>query len=166
MPNASGKNSDQNMRHAMDLVFFEQWLRFYFISEEDGKLFLRMPEKEFEHSKTMHPDLFPIAVALNDREIDHQTALSALCDSMISGPYALDGQAWAQVLAGDRFRLVLQLLSFWVQAEEEKLDEQVLSFAQWRDNFMLWSEQPSIKDYVARLRMADSESPDFSTKIQ
>ncbi|MDL2285629.1 hypothetical protein LJB93_02665 [Desulfovibrio sp. OttesenSCG-928-F07] len=145
--------ASQNLRHALNLVLFEQWLRFYFIAEEDGKLFIRMPEEWFEQAMHQHPELSPVAAALNNREIDHQAALNALCDNMMSGPTALDGQEWAEVLAGEEFRLTLQLLSFWLQAEEDALDKEILPFKEWCANFTVWQEQPSIKDYAARMRI-------------
>lgn len=148
MPSAINQ---ENLLHAVDLVFFEQWLRFYFIAEEEGKLYLRMPEDELAKAHRLCPDLVGVAEALNNREIDHQAALEALCESMMRGPHALSGAQWAEILAGQDFRLTLQLLSFWVQAEEDSLDAEILPFHDWKRRFLDWRETPSVKDYAARL---------------
>lgn len=163
---SSQSSSPHNLQHALDLVLFEQWLRFYFISEEDGKLFIRMPDDYFELNRKQYPDLFPVAQSLNNREIDHQAALSALCDSMMNGPFALAGKDWAEVLAGEDFRMALQLLSFWVQAEEDELDREILPFDQWRHRFLDWRETPPIRDYAAKLRQSIDGAADFSSKVQ
>lgn len=149
----------ENYQHAIDLVFFEQWLRFYFIAEEGGKLYIRMPESEFAKVKSLYPQLFSIAEALNNREINHQAALESLCEGMLDGPYALTGEQWGEILAGKDFRLMLQLLSFWVQADEEKLDAEIMSFHDWKQRFLTWRESPSIKDYAARFLMGNESEP-------
>ena len=155
--------SHENLQHAVDLVFFEQWLRFYFIVEENGKLFIRMPACELDKARSLYPGLISVAEALNGREINHQAAMDALCESMMSGPYALSGAQWAEILAGKNFRLTLELLSFWVQADESSLDAATLAFHDWKDRFQAWCENPSIKDYAARL-LQGSDAP--STRVQ
>jgi hypothetical protein len=153
----------ENLRHAVDLVFFEQWLRFYFIVEENGKLYIRMPAGELDKARSLHPELIAVADALNEREIDHQAAMDALCESMMTGPHALSGEQWAEVLSGKNFRLTLELLSFWVQADEAALDESPLAFHDWKKRFQAWCENPSIKDYVARLKCGSEAA---STRVQ
>lgn len=152
MPNATNQD---NWRHAVDLVFFEQWLRFYFIVEEEGKLFIRLPRHELETARELYPRLYPVANALNNCEINHQTAMDALCENLMSGPYAMTGQEWADVLAGQDFRMTLQLMSFWVQAEEEKLDSEPATFREWKERFLGWCETPVVKDYTARVMSGD-----------
>lgn len=148
----SSSVSHENLRHAVELVFFEQWLRFYFIAEEDGKLYIRMPDDELQKARELYPDLTTVAEALNNREIDHQAAMEALCEGMMNGPYALTGEQWAEILAGRDFRLTLELLSFWVQAEEKGLDEQTLAFHDWKHRFDAWCDSPNIREYVDRVR--------------
>lgn len=150
--------SHENLRHAEDLVFFEQWLRFYFIAEEDGKLYLRVPENELSKARALYPKLIAVADALNNREINHQSALEALHSGIMAGPCALSGTEWAEILAGQEFRLTVRLLSFWVQAEEDALDAEILAFHEWQSRFKAWRETPSIKDYAARF-MCGSDAP-------
>lgn len=143
--------SHENLQHAVNLVFFEQWLRFYFIAEEGGKLYIRMPDKELTKVRALYPELIAVADALNNREIDHQAAMDALCQSMMTGPYALSGAQWAEILAGKDFRLTLQLMSFWVQADEDSLDSRTMTFHDWKGRFQAWRENPSVKAYAAQL---------------
>lgn len=142
------------LQHALDLVLFEQWLRFYFIAEEQGKLFIRMPDYELEKARTIHPELAPVADALNNREVNHESALEALRDSMLGGPFALSGEQWAEILVGKDFRLTLDLLAVWVQEAKNSLDDDPalfpLSFAVWKKLFADWRESPDIKEYSAR----------------
>lgn len=145
-------NPSGNFLHALDLVFFEQWLRFYFIAEEDGELYIRVPADIFEATRKDLPNLFPLAEALNNAVIDHQKALTTLCDNMVSGPYALNGAEWAQILGGEDFQVLLQLMAFWLQAEEDSLDESILPFRNWQSRFYEWKETDQIKDYTARLK--------------
>ena len=143
--------NQNDLQHAVDLVFFEQWLRFYFIVEEDGKLFIRVPGHEMETARLFYPQLYPVADALNNCEIDHQSAMNAMCENLLGGPFAMSGQQWAKVLSGEDFKLTLQLMSFWVQAEEDGLGGEAMSFHAWRERFKAWRESPVIREYTARL---------------
>lgn len=152
--------SHDHLRHAVDLVFFEQWLRFYFIVEEWGKLYIRMPDSELDNARNLYPELIAVAEVLNNHEIEHQAAMEALCESMLAGPYAITRAQWAQILAGKDFRLALQLLSLWVRADENLLDSGTMAFHDWKNRFRIWRENPSVKDYAARLpRGGDTPPP-------
>lgn len=143
------------IEHAINLVFFEQWLRFYFITEEEGELYIRMPNEAYQALAAQNPDMLSMAQALNNKIINHQAALTALCDNMLSGDYALNASEWAQVLGGNDFQLLLQLLGFWVQAEEDELDAKQLPFNEWKERFMLWKETEAVKDYAGRLKSSN-----------
>lgn len=155
--------SHENLRHAVDLVFFEQWLRFYFIVEENDKLYIRIPATELEKARACHPELVAVADALNDREINHQSAMDALCESMMNGPHAISGEQWADILSGKDFRLNLELLHLWVQEDENALDAFVLTFGDWQARFHEWCKSSSIKDYAARVLSGSEAVP---TRVQ
>ena len=141
-----------NLRHAEELILFEQWMRFYFIEEEGGILYIRMPQETFELVRHEFPALFPVAEALNDKPIDHQATLAILSEAMLNGVHALNNDQWAEVLGGSGFKLTLTLLSTWVEAEEENLDEYPLGFSAWLGRFEAWRASEAIVDYAARLR--------------
>lgn len=148
--------SHDNLRHAVDLIFFEQWLRFYFITEEKGKLFIRMPDCELDKARELYPQLVAVAEALNNRELNHSAAMEALREGMLSGPFALNGEQWAEILAGKNFRLTMELMSFWVQSDEDAPEVEAISFEAWKQSFEKWRSKPAIKEYSARIMHGDA----------
>lgn len=142
----------RNLRHAEELILFEQWMRFYFIEEDGGILYIRMPQSVVDMIRHEYPALFPMVEALNDHPIDHQATLAILSESMLNGDYALNSEEWAEVLGGSGFKLTLTLLSTWVEAEEDSLDAEQLSFSSWLVRFEAWCASEAILDYAARLR--------------
>lgn len=147
-------DAKMNLQQLMEPVFFEQWLRFYFIEEEKGELYIRVPEEVGQEIKEDHPELFPVVEALNNKVIDCQTALAALCDNMVNGPDAFGREDWVAVFSGSDFQIILQLLGFWLQSEEDELDMEVLPFAEWFGRFLAWKETDAVKDYAARIKGA------------
>jgi hypothetical protein len=136
-----------------EVIMFENWLRFYFIAEEDEKLFIRLPEKSMEQIQQRYRSYSDLAAMLNNEEIDHQHSLKAVC-MFISGDFdgrPLPDYVVAGVFDSPKFQLELQLFSNWVQNHEEKLDERFMEFSEWQKAFALWKDTDEVKDYAKRL---------------
>jgi len=136
-----------------EVVMFENWLRFYFISEEDDKLFIRLPEKALEQLKQRYKAFYDLAVMLNNEEIDHQRSLKAVC-MFVSGGFdgrPLPDHVVAGVFDSPKFQVELQLFSNWVQNHEEKLDERFMEFSEWQKAFALWKDTDEVRKYAKQL---------------
>lgn len=136
-----------------EAVMFENWMRFYFISEEGEALFLRLPEKAMEQLQKRYASLYGLAEYLNNAEISHEASLKAVC-MFVSG--GLDGRALPESLTlkvfdSPAFHLELQLFGSWVQAHEEKLDERFLEFSQWREMYSAWKDTDEVRQYRQKL---------------
>ncbi len=136
-----------------EVVMFENWLRFYFIAEEDGALLLRLPEKAMEQIKQRYSAFYDLAELLNNEEIDHQRSLKAVCMHVSSGfgGRPLPDHVVAGVFDSPKFQLEVQLFSNWVQNHEERLDERFMEFSEWTKAFALWKESDEVKAYTQRL---------------
>jgi hypothetical protein len=136
------------------VVMFENWLRFYFISEEnDGRLFIRLPEKAMEQLRTRYSAFYGLAESLNNREIDHRTSMNEVClfvAAEIDGRSA-SGQGVRQIFDSAAFQAELQLFSAWVQAHEEQLDEAFMEFADWLARYEAWKQTAEVAEYRKRI---------------
>ena len=141
---------DQAVERIAQVVMFENWLRFYFIGEEeDGKLLIRLPEKAMEQLKARYGAFYGLAERLNNREVDHQTSINEVClfvASEIDGR-SLSEQIISQVFDSSRFQTELQLFSAWVQAHEEKLDANFMEFNDWLKQYDLWKHTDEVEEY-------------------
>ena len=146
----------------LEAVMFENWLRFYFIVEksppiadagEDRALFLAVPEKGMERIRKDYPHLLPIVAAMNGQELSFTISRQAVCKFVVEH---LDGKtmprnAAAIVLDSQAFQTQMQLFHAWVQLHEQQLEENFLSFEDWRRIFLQWRESPGARELSEKL---------------
>ena len=82
----------------LETVMFENWIRFYFLTEkldapvEEGAekpLFVAIPEQGMQRIKELYPDLLPLAESLNGKEISFALSQQAVCSFVMEH---LDGK--------------------------------------------------------------------------
>lgn len=157
------KETVSAINRVAEVVMFENWLRFYFLSEEeDGKLFLRLPEKALRQLKDRYADLYGLAEYLNDSEIRHEDSVKAVClfvSGGLGGP-ALPESMVTDVFDSPGFHQELQLFGAWVQGHEDTLDERFLEFSHWRELYAGWKETDEVRAYREGLsRERDGPAP-------
>jgi hypothetical protein len=145
----------------LEAVMFENWLRFYFISEKTGgaparddgaPLFIAVPDKGMERIRKEYAHLLPMAEAVNGRNADFETSRRAVCAFVLE---QLDGKTMPRDMAGlvlesATFQAQLQLFNVWVQSHENQLDEGFLDFAAWRSLFAGWRQSAAARG-ISRL---------------
>jgi len=132
-----------------DVIMFENWLRFYFISEEGDRLLIRLSEKAMEQIRQRCRAYCDLAAMLNNEEVDHQRSLKAV-SLLISGSFdgvLLAGDELADIFDSPKFQLELHLFTHWLQSHEEKLDERFMGFDEWQKAFALWKDTDEVKQY-------------------
>ncbi len=141
----------------LEAVMFENWLRFYFISEKPAvkdALFLAIPEQGMERIKELYPHLYALAESMNGQELTFESSRTALCTFVA---VELDGKRIAHnmsdtVFDSSTFQLELQLFNTWVQAHEEQLDQGFLEFGAWRNFFSQWRATDSVKEWALQMQ--------------
>ncbi|MDR1777459.1 MAG: hypothetical protein LBR31_06485 [Desulfovibrio sp.] len=146
----------------LEAVMFENWLRFYFIAETpdvsadgDGASALRIavPDKGMARIKEGYSLLSPMAEAMNGSEANFENSRRAVCTFVLE---RLDGKTMPRdtarlVLESATFQARLQLFNIWVQAHEDRLDEQFLEFSAWRSLFADWLQQDDVRAQAEKL---------------
>lgn len=145
----------------LEAVMFENWLRFYFITEKpapgnEDKLFIAVPEQGMRRIAELHAHLLPLAESLNGREIDFETSRSAVCTYVMT---EVDGKRVPRNMSdaafdSDAFQMETQLFNTWVQAHEDQLDQGFLDFSAWKKMFAHWRESDAVKEWAAQLTLA------------
>ncbi len=140
----------------LEAVMFENWLRFYFISEkpeQEDVLFLTVPEQGMNKIKELYPHLLHLAELLNGKELTFDSSRAALCTFVVT---EIDGKTIPQnmsdmVFDSSTFQIELQLFNTWVQSHESQLDEGFLEFGAWKNFFSQWRATDEVKEW--RLQM-------------
>lgn len=141
----------------LEAVMFENWLRFYFISEkpEHGDaLFLAIPEQGMTRIKELYPHLLSLAETLNGKELTFETSRSAVCTYVVT---EVDGKRIPRnmsdtVFDSSTFQVELQLFNTWVQGHEAQLDEGFLEFGAWRNFFSQWRSSDDVKEWALQMQ--------------
>lgn len=154
----------QGVNKILEVVMFENWLRFYFIVENedvsktqdvsssaDDFLRIEIPEKSMGKIKELYPDLWPIANKMNNRNVDFESSRSAVLSHVLDN---MDGKQLARgmaqtVFSSSTFQTDMQLFHAWVQIHEDQLDHGFLDFGTWRRLFLEWKNSATAKKIIA-----------------
>ena len=149
----------------LEAVMFENWLRFYFISEKpdaptgrDGQpaLFVAVPTKAMERISEMFPRLLPMAEELNGQEVSFESSRRAVCNFVLAH---VDGQvivrdSAAMIFESATFQVQMQLFNTWVQMHEEQLDRSFVDFGGWQRLFDEWRTTPAARELAEKLSIS------------
>ena len=154
----------------LEAVMFENWLRFYFISEKpdapagrDGQpaLFIAIPVKGMERISQLFPRLLPMAEELNGQEVSFETSRRAVCNFVLAH---VDGQVIARdsaamIFESATFQVQMQLFNTWVQMHEDQLDRGFTEFGAWRKLFDEWRQTPGARELAEKLTISIQGAP-------
>lgn len=147
------------VQQVLEAVIFENWLRFYFISEKPDnvdELYVAIPEQAMQRIQELYPHLAPLAHSLNAQVIDFDSSRRALCTYVAT---ELDGKRMpaemsAKVFDSATFQTEMQLFNTWVQAHEPQLDKAFMDFGMWRSLFAGWRTSDAVKEWASQLHAA------------
>ncbi len=143
----------------LEAVMFENWLRFYFLCEEERPgeeepgLRVVIPERAMERIRGLYGPLARLAEAVNGEEATLARSRDAVCDYIrteMEGELIPAGSV-ASYFDTRAFQTALQLFNVWVQACEDFLDRQFLDFGQWRSNFQAWRASDQGRSVAAQI---------------
>jgi len=157
----------QAVRQILEVIMFENWLRFYFISEPaGGGLALAVPEQGLARIRERYPRFMPLVEEMNGREISFELSRRAVCTFVATQHDGKDMPVNMadSVLDSAGFQLEMQLFNNWVQGHEEQLDKNFLDFSAWQRLFAEWRNSDKVKEWAAGLAGAGLAEPNTTTQ--
>ena len=155
MPEAQ-EQFQNGVAKVLEAVMFENWLRFYFISEKpeapsaaDGQpaLFIAVPVKAMERISELFPRLLPLAEDMNGQEVTFETSRRAVCNFVLTH---VDGQ----VMPRDTAAMIFESATFQVQMHEAQLDRNFVDFGGWQKLFDEWRNTPAARELAEKLSLS------------
>lgn len=133
-----------------EIMQFENWLRFYFLYQEEDELVVRIPEQAMAHFMEKYPNLAPLAEIMNNDTITYEKSVSTVCTFVVS---SLDGKKYRQgvipgVLDSPEFQNEMYLFQMWTQNHEKQLEQTPMEFQIWRQLFAEWKQSDSVQKLV------------------
>lgn len=132
---------------------FEQWLRFYFIVEKNGSLFLEIPAEELKKIYAEQEHLGPLADMLNNGEITYEKCQNSVCafvgvrfDGSKYGPDVV-----SRTMNSKSFKIEQYVFGVWLKGHESYLDERRMPFSEWEEMYAGWNSLDQVKEYRAKL---------------
>ncbi|MBQ7607660.1 MAG: hypothetical protein IJU76_06780 [Desulfovibrionaceae bacterium] len=160
----------------INVVMFENWLRFYFIEEmwdekdgpdADPHIFLIVPEKAMKKIEEEYPLFLPIAEFMNAKELSFDLSQQAICTYIVEN---IDGKeieqdTAASIMDSMAFQVQLQLFNTWVQLHEDQFEKGFTPFADWQSLFSEWKASKSAKELREKLIMASQRVPQSVAEV-
>ena len=136
----------------VEVVMFENWLRFYFIADGEGDdLMIRIPEQGMKKITSLYPELAELAERLNNDVITHESSMREVCLYVASAIKGSD-EMLQTTFSSNEFQMEAQLFNSWLQAHEEQLDAGFADFATWRTMFSDWKQTPKVQEYITSVQ--------------
>ena len=143
---------EKTVARVIEVVMFENWLRFYFIADGEGDdLMMRIPEQAMKKIATLYPELADLAERLNNDIITHDSSMREVCLFVASAIKSSD-EVLQRTFSSNEFQMEAQLFNSWLQAHEAQLDAGFADFGTWCAMFKEWKQTPKVQEYVASVQ--------------
>lgn len=141
----------------IEVVMFENWLRFYFITpmqdeqdtaNADPHLFLILSDKTLQKIEELYPELLPIALKMNQKELSFELSQQTICTYVVEN---IDGKLTPRDTVGSimdsiNFQTELELFNTFISLHENQLEKGFTDFSMWKKLFADWkSTKPAIE---------------------
>ncbi|MDD4730869.1 MAG: hypothetical protein PHX58_02930 [Desulfovibrio sp.] len=155
-------------QEVLRIMMFEQWIRFYFLEDRDGTLFVNIPEEALEQIREKQADLLPLAEMMNNDDITYEKGQATVCSFAGS---RLDGQRFApevlpKALDSKDFKVELYMFQLWNRGHEKYLDERFHDFEEWEEMFTEWSKLDEVKEYRRKLVLGGQQGTGGKPSVQ
>lgn len=158
---------DRAVADVIEVIMFDQWMRHYFTTERDGKLFLEIPEDVLDEVRREHPALFTLAEPVNNAELTYKKCQDNICTYMAS---SLDGSKYADgvvatVFDSKPFKIEQYVFSLWLKGHEAYLDAERRSFSEWKEMYENWKKMDEVREYIFKLQAGTAGQEQTSSTV-
>lgn len=128
----------------LDGLFFENWLRFYFLEESESdpdEIRFNIPGHVLAKIEAAYPGLAPLAWGLNGKQVDFNASRNALLEYFQNclATASLPESAALAMLESREFQEKADHFQNWLLLHEATLPE--LDFAEWKRLFNNWEKR-------------------------
>jgi hypothetical protein len=145
-----------NALNEMAQVFhFEFWLRYYFIEERDGNLFITLSPEQAKQMQAQFPDYWELAESVQGRplspELSQQSVVEFLQVNFEGKKYPAN--TVLKVLDSKDFSVEMYLFNTWVDLHEEQFMEKIYGFDYWMRIYEEWKATEKAQQLTQSLKL-------------
>jgi hypothetical protein len=158
--NLKSMNVGKAGKEILRIMMFEQWVRFYFLEDREGTLYVNVPEEARERIQEKQPDLLPLAEMMDGDDVTYEKCQATVCAFASS---RLDGQKFApdilpKAFDSKDFKVDLYMFQLWNRGHEKYLDERFHDFEEWEEMFSEWSKLEEVQQYREKLVLGGQQN--------
>ena len=141
------------VKDALEIFQFDQWLRFYFVKDKDGELWIEVPEDVMAGIKEKQPALYNFADLVNNAITTYQRSQENVCSYVAA---RLDGQKYEatvlpQVFDNATFKVEMYMFNVWMNMHEQYLEEEYMDYEGWMEMYEGWNSMDEVQEYRNKL---------------
>lgn len=127
--------------HEVTRVFhFEYWLRFYFIEERDGSLYIHLTPEQTQQLQATYPDFWDLVERVQGEALSPEVSQRCVVEFL---QVNFEGQKYSgatvlQILDSKEFSAEMYLFDTWVTVHEEQLSQKIYGFDYWMHVYAEW----------------------------
>lgn len=145
-----------NALNDMARVFhFEFWLRYYFIEERDGNLFITLSPEQAKQMQAQFPDYWELAESVQGRplspELSQQSVVEFLQVNFEGKKYPAN--TVLKVLDSKDFSVEMYLFNAWVDLHEEQFMQKIFGFDYWMRIYEEWKATEKAQQLTQSLKL-------------
>ena len=134
---------------------FEFWLRYYFVEEKDGRLFITLNEEQRKQVHDQFSEYWELAERVEGVPLSFELSqrvvvefLQLHMDGVKYPPAAIN-----DVLDNKEFSVEMQLFDTWINLHEEQLMQKIYGFDTWMHIYGEWKDTDKTKQMAQALRL-------------
>lgn len=146
----------QNALNETARVFhFEFWLRYYFIEERDGSLYINLTDEQLRQMQAQFPDYWELVERVKDRPLSPELSQQSVVEFL---QLNLEGKKYPsntviKVLDSKDFSLEMYLFDTWVNLHEDQLMQKIYGFDYWMRVYGEWKASDRGRQLLQSLKV-------------
>ena len=119
---------------------FEFWLRYYFIQERDGQLFIELDDQQSKQMQAQFADYWELVERVQglplSPELSQQSVVEFLQLNIEGKKYPAN--TMVKILDSKEFSVEMYLFDTWVNLHESQLMQKIYGFDYWMQDYEEW----------------------------
>lgn len=158
--NIKSMNVAKAAQELLRIMMFEQWVRFYYLVDRSGVLYVDIPAEALKEMEAKQPDLHPLAEMMNGDDVTYEKCQATVCAFAGS---RLDGKKYAPEIISKAFdskdfKVDLYMFQLWNRGHESHLDERFHDFEEWQEMFTEWNKLEEVQGYREKLVLGGQQN--------
>jgi hypothetical protein len=134
---------------------FEFWLRYYFIEEKEGQLFITLTDEQAKQMKLQFPDYYELVERMKGVPLSPELSQRGVVEFL---QLNLEGHKYpantvVKVLDSKDFSVEMYLFDTWVSLHEEQLMQKIYGFDYWMHAYADWKMSDRAQQLAQSLKV-------------